>query len=416
MALAAFVSSTAKASPLPRWLGITMMAGGIWIEFAKGTLTAGTTSGILSILPVMSLVILAPLLSTPLRAGGYFEAVAMLLRNLLDQPKKLYAGISASLFLLSPILSLGSVRIIHEFLDELRLPPSLTARSYVAGFSTAVLWSPYFASVSLVLAAQGIPFKTYILYGIGMSLLSLVIGNVLFALSPCRLPASPDTASKAPLDRANRMKLVKLVLSVVVLLSVCLVTETVTHWSMTVIVCLVSIAAPLLWAAATSKWRAFAASFKDYRDRTVPMMNNEILLFLSAGLLGYATQGTGFADRLTVLLTGLAQRSFFLFAVALMGIALAITYAGVHQIAAVGALAMQLNAQALGISSLGLAMFLLLTWSLSTALSPFSGLNIMVARFTGRSGVEIGLKANGLHLAVFAALGLVLIFFITRIT
>ena len=146
-----------------------------------------------------------------------------------------------------------------------------------------------------------------------------------------------------------------------------------------------------------------------FKDRTVPMMNNEIVLFMSAGLLGYATQGTSFAKGISLFLTSLADQSFLLFAIAVMAIVLGVTYAGIHQIAAVGALAMQLNAQDLGISNLALAMLLLLAWSASTTLSPFSGLNLMVSRFTGISGVEIGLRANGLHVSIIAIIGILVI-------
>lgn len=95
-----------------------------------------------------------------------------------------------------------------------------------------------------------------------------------------------------------------------------------------------------------------------------------------------------------------------------MLIVLSITYMGIHQIAAVGALAMQLNPAELGMSNIGLALLLLLTWSISTALSPFSGLNLMVSRFAGISGVQTGLRANGLHLSIIALIGIAIISFI----
>ena len=122
MSLLVFAVSAIKANSFPRWLGILMMGTGMILEFDKGTGLAGISKGILMILPLICLVTLAPLLSLPLRLGGYFEAISFLLRNLLHQPKKLYAGITSTLFLLSPILSLGSVRIINEFLEDLELP------------------------------------------------------------------------------------------------------------------------------------------------------------------------------------------------------------------------------------------------------------------------------------------------------
>lgn len=182
MALMAFMASATKASGFPRWIGWIMMGTGIILEISKGTSLEGISQGILLIMPLVCLVTLAPLLSLPLKLGGYFESVDSLLRNLLHHPRRLFAGITTILFILSPILSLGSVRIINEFLSNLKLPSIMAAKSYLIGFSTAIMWSPYFASVSLVLYYLEMPVGTYILYGIGLSFLSLLVGNVLFAL------------------------------------------------------------------------------------------------------------------------------------------------------------------------------------------------------------------------------------------
>ncbi|MDR7245832.1 hypothetical protein [Priestia megaterium] len=412
ISLLAFIGSAVNADSFPRMLGLLMMGIGIIIEFNKGDGLDGISKGILLILPLLCLITLAPLLSLPLRLGGYFETIAFLLRNLLYQPKKLYAGITGTLFLLSPILNLGSVRIINEFLKDLKLPPAMSAKSYLVGFSTSVMWSPYFASVSLVLYYLKVPFNDYIIYGIGLSLLSLLVGNLLFYIWERRHPLCKDSIKEVNLEKGQRNQLIKLILFVLMLMTTCLIVESITHWSMVVIVCLFSVIVPLLYGLLTKTWREIIPQLVDFRDHTVPMMNNEIMLFMSAGLLGYAMKGTEVANQIGSLLTILAHQSFLLFAIAIMIIVLAVTYIGIHQIAAVGALAMQLNAQDLGISNLALAMLLLLTWSISTALSPFSGLNLMVSRFVGISGIGVGLRSNGLHVSIVAILGIVVISFI----
>lgn len=149
--IAAFVASVLKAKGFPRIIGSLMMGTGIGLELYKGAGIEGISEGILLILPLLCLVTIALLLSIPLKLGGYFEAIDSLLRNLLHHPKRLFAKLTTSLFLLSPILSLGSVRLISEFLSELKLPSAMSAKSYLIGFSTAILWSPYFASFSLIL-------------------------------------------------------------------------------------------------------------------------------------------------------------------------------------------------------------------------------------------------------------------------
>ncbi|MEH7250270.1 TRAP transporter large permease subunit [Neobacillus niacini] len=406
LSLLAFLGSTLKADKFPRWLGIIMMTAGLLIEWNKDTGIEGISEGIFLILPLLSLITLSPLLSIPLRLGGYFNSISVLLRNLLLHPKKLYAGISGTLFLLTPILNLGSVRIINEFLEELKLPSALSAKGYIVGFATAVMWSPYFASVSLVLLYLNIPYKDYIIYGIGFSLLSLVIGNVLFAIWEKRHPLTKEAGVKVPLEKQHQKQLVKLVFFVILLIGSCLVIEHITNWSMIVIVCLVSIIIPLIFGIVSKRWYELIPRLVDFRDRTVSMLNNEIMLFMSAGMLAFAMKGTAAANGVSDFLTTLAHQSVLLFAIAVMVIVLCITYIGIHQIAAVGALAMQLNAVELGISNISLALLLLLTWSISTALSPFSGLNLMVSRIAGVSGVQTGLRYNGLHLFIIAVIGI----------
>jgi len=412
LSLVAFLGSAFKADRFPRYLGIIMMTAGLVIEWGKGTGIEGISDGIFLILPLICLLTLAPLLSIPLRLGGYFSSVAVLLRNLLHQPRKLYAGITGTLFLLSPILNLGSVRIIHEFLEEIKLPSTMSAKSYLVGFTTAVLWSPYFASVSLVLHYLDVSYDNYILYGFGLSILSLVVGNICFAFWEKRHTISEEMAPIVPIEKAHHRQLIELVLFVITLMGSCLLIQLSTDWSMIVIVCLVSIIIPVLFGVITKDWKRLVPPLTDFCSRTVPMLNNEIMLFMSAGMLAFAMKGTAAANSVSDFLVVLANQSFILFALAVMLIVLGITYIGVHQIAAVGALAMQLNAAELGMSNIGLALLLLLTWSISTALSPFSGLNLMVSRFANISGVQTGLRANGLHLSIFAIIGIVVISFI----
>ncbi len=411
MAILAFIASAINASGFPRIIAIIMMGTGMLLEINKGTGLEGISQGILLILPLLCLVTLAPLLSLPLKLGGYFQSVDSLLRNLLHHPRQLFAGITTILFILSPILNLGSVRIINEFLTDLKLPSAMSAKSYLIGFSTALLWSPYFASVSLVLYYLGMSVGTYILYGISLSFLSLVIGNLLFFLWERSHPLTKSSIPEKPLDRKHQKQLVQLALFVVILMTSSLTIEYLTKWSMIVIVSLISIILPLIWGMITG-WNRINPMLIQFRDQSVPMMSNEITLFMSAGLLAHAIQGTRFANTISEYLTVIAHQSFLLFALAVMAIVLVVTYVGIHQIAVVAALAMQLNAHELGISNLALAMLLLLTWSISSSLSPFSGLNLMVSRIAGISGVETGLRANGLHLSIMAVLGIGIIMFI----
>jgi hypothetical protein len=412
ISLLAFVASSLKADRFPRIIGMIMMCGGISIEWSKGTGVGGISEGIFLILPLLCLITLVPLLSIPLRLGGFFESVSLMLRHLLHKPNRLYAGITGTLFIISPILNLGSVKIINEFLEELKLPSAMSAKSYVVGFSTAMLWSPYFASVTLVLHYLGVSYSDYFLYGMVLSLLSLLIGNILFAFWEKRHPLEVEHTNSVSFNKKHRNQLIKLVLFVIILLSSCLLVEYFTHWSMIVIVCLISVLFPLLFGILSWSWEKLLPALMDFRDRSVPSMNNEIMLFMSAGMLAFALKGTSVMSGVSSFLASLANVSFILFAIAVLCFVCCITYMGIHQIAAVGVLAMQLDPVQLGISNLSLALILMLTWTITTALSPFSGLNLLVSRFAHVSGRQLGFRINGFHLLIVAFIGITIISFV----
>lgn len=412
IALLAFITSVKNADRFPRFIGIVMMVTGLIIEWSKGTGIDGVSEGIFLILPLLSLITLAPLLSIPLRLGGFFEAVSQLLHNLLQKPKKMYAGITGTLFLLSPILNLGSVRILNDFLEDLKLPSAMSAKGYVVGFTTALMWSPYFASVSLILHYLNVPYMDYVLYGITLSVLALLAGNMLFAIWEKFHPIEKIDSEIRPLDHTKRKQLMKLVFFVALLMGSCLVIEFFTGWSMIVIVCLISIGIPALFGLFTLSWKKMTPLVVDYRDRTVPMLNNEIMLFMSAGMLAFALNGTKVMNSVGNLLTNLANQSFLLFIIAIIVIVQTVTFIGIHQIAVVGALAMQLNPAELGISNIALALILIITWFTSTAMSPFSGLNLMVSRFAKVPGIQLGTRINGVHLLVVTFIGIAIVSFL----
>ncbi|KIL35468.1 hypothetical protein SD71_13165 [Cohnella kolymensis] len=179
--LIAFIASATKANSVPRWLGCGMLILGFILELEKGTGIEGINQGIRMNLPLLSLVILVPLLSIPLKLGGFLDGLNSLLQRLKHHPQKLFAGITSVLFVLSPILNIGSIRIVDELLKDLKLPPAMLAKSYLLGFSTTMLWSPYSAAVAVVLYYLKVPVTEYLAYGFGIGLLFLLIGNVLFA-------------------------------------------------------------------------------------------------------------------------------------------------------------------------------------------------------------------------------------------
>lgn len=411
---AAFFGSVTKADAVPRWFGISMLGIGLYLEIDKGGGAVGIQEGILMNLPLLTLVILVPLLAVPLKLGGNFDAIEGFLQRFKHQPRKLFLGITSVLFLLGPILNLGSIRIVDELIKGLKLPPPMLAKSYAVGFSTTMFWSPYYASVALVLYYMKIPAVEYMAYGIGLGLLFLLIGNLLFAAGAGRHPSEPggagqNASAELALSTEHRRKLYQLGFIITCLMSVTLLLEAFTEWSMLAIVSLLAIAFPLVWGIATNGFARMKPHLIDFRDCSVPLMNNEIVLFTSAGFLGHAMQGTSFGNGIRWFLISLSDQSFMLFAVVVVAVVAVVTFIGVHPMVVVTALLSQMNAQELGTTNHVLAILLILAWSVSAVISPVNPMNLLISRLSGLSGLQTGLRYNGLHVLCVAVLGLFLI-------
>jgi len=412
--IAAFAGSVPKAAPLARWFGVSMLIIGIVVELSKGSGFGSIRQSFSMNLPLLTLMVLVPLLALPLKLGGYFDAIHTLLRRLEGQPRRLFAGITGVLFILGPVLNFGSIRIVDEILKSRKLHPAMLAKSYIVGFSTTMLWSPYYASVALVLFYLQVPVTEYLVYGISFSLLFIILGNLLFSIWASRhMPGLQSSEEANALTKealaAYRSKLFRLGLIVAGLMAVTFVLEYWTRWSMLVIVSLIALAFPILWATVTKSWKRLAPMLVDFRDQSVPFMNNEILLYLSAALLGAALRGTSFGNGMKWTMNSLAQQSFFLFALSVVVFIVIITFIGIHPMATVTALVTQMDAHQLGTTNHVLAVLLMLAWSIASSLSPVNPLNLLTSRLAGTSGLETGLRANGLHLLIVAVLGLLII-------
>lgn len=404
-----------NSNPLPRYFSMAMFALGIIFSASKGSLQEIVT-GLQSNLPLLTLIILVPMLSLPLKAEGYFESVQFYLEKWSADNRKIFGSISVFIFCLGPILNLGSIRIIHETIKEYKSEPVLLAKSYLVGFSTVILWSPYFASVAMVLYYLHVPLLDYIPLGLSLAAVQLVLGNLLFwgwlkKNEPGNLfpPRSPMDNS---LNGFHKRKMLNLFMLVLLLMAGIFSMEYITKWPMMFIVSLISILFPIVWSVVKQRKEDFLIGFKQYKTILVPRMDNEVVLFLSAGLFAKSLTGTVVADSIKHFLTNIANISFLLFIISVIGSILFFTFIGIHQIVIVTVLATQMNPELIGAAPEVLALLLMVSWSMSSVLSPVNPLNLLVSNSLKRSGIAVGFKWNGIYLVSMLITGTLFIYLI----
>ncbi|MFC3344510.1 hypothetical protein [Paenibacillus abyssi] len=411
-AAVAFFGSITLARTTPRIFSLIMFAAGIVLTWLKGEGLEAAAQGITSNLPLLTLIVLVPLLSIPFKMGGFFDSILVYLRRLHNSPIKLFTGITSVLFFLGPILNLGSIRVIHDLIKDLRLKATFLSKAYLVGFSTTILWSPYYAAVGITLLYLQVSVVDYMSYGIGLAVLFLLVGIVMFGIWSKKQQLEAEDYQVEEVTAVHRQKLKALPFIILTLMAVTITAEYITNWSMLVLVSLLSLLFPAVWMLYSRQWGPFKHHLVEYKDKAVPIMNNEIIMYISAGFFGQSLRGTTFGEGINVFMANVAQTSFLLFALFILVTMVCVTFVGIHQVVVVTVLATQMDPVMIGTSKEILAMVIMLAWSASSILSPVNPINLLVSTLLKKSSLEVGLRDNGLYVLVVCAIGIAILNFV----
>ncbi|WP_096201526.1 hypothetical protein [Bacillus sp. FJAT-45350] len=407
------VSSMFSVKIVPRVIGLTLVSLGILINYRSGNGLFSNLEGLLINLPILTLLLLVPLIAIPMKMSGYFQAASYYMDQWKKDSKKTYMGLSGFISLVGPILNLGSIRITHDMVESLKIKPAILAKAYLVGFSTTMLWSPYFASVALVLFYVDVRILDYMFIGLTLAIIQLIVGYLLFRSWEKKDKESFSAKEGPKVEKDGEViyktKLLKLASMLAFLILFLLFLEYITPLPMLLLVSLIAILFPIVWGLFTTQWGSLRVEFQQYKERLSGSMNNEIVLFLCAGLFGNALANSVFANSVEAFITSIASFSFLVFVLFVIGIISLFAFIGIHQIVVVPILAMQIDASVIGTSPLALALLFTLAWSMSSIISPLNATNMLVSGIVKRDGITIGLMWNGIYVCSMLVFGVVFI-------
>lgn len=97
-------------------------------------------------------------------------------------------------------------------------------------------------------------------------------------------------------------------------------------------------------------------------------MDNEVVMFISAGVFATVLSDTAFAASINQWINLIASESFLLFSVPVVLMILLLTFIGIHTIVVVTVLIIQMDPAVIGTSPAVLALLFMMSWSVSAAL------------------------------------------------
>lgn len=295
---------------------------------------------------------------------------------------------------LGTILNLSTVLMVGDKLarrEPLTMPQLLALNR---GLSSAALWSPFFASMAVVIAlVPEVQYAQIAMVGFPIAMLSGL-------LTTLELRRRFDLSEVDGFSLAPRSLLMPVGMAALVMLF---------HFVLTPTLTIVSIITFLLPGVAVLSNLGQGPRFtlrrlRQHTTTRLPAMRGEISLFLAAGLLtiGLSTLVSAAAgsDWTLFALFGTPQAMISFAAITLSALA------GLHPIIGVSVLASILNLHS---SEQTLFAFVAVSsWAIGTSVGPLSGINLSLQGRYGVSGYRM-MKNNLLYAAVMSLLSLVAI-------
>ena len=395
-----------------RTFTLVLFITGMVIHFINGNRGFNLFEGITQNLQILAILILAPLISIPLKHEGIIDTVVLNLTKNLNDERKSFYDVSALMLLLAPILNMGAIRIVHGFVGNIGIIPKTLSSAYYTGFTTTVLWSPFFASVGVVIHILDITYMSYIFVGVLFALIQIVTAMLLLrpkAVVHKKIKNLEETNEVYKSTYKNTFILIGFVLGLLLLL---VRAEAILQKPMLLLVSYICILVPLVWILVRNKWRIVKEEYSLYKNNLLHGYGLEITLFLSAGLFGNAIANTPAVKVLGNLIEWSVQESLAVLFLFILLFVILMAMIGVHQIIAVPLILMTLMESGVTYNPVTIAFMCVFSWMLSVSISPLNALNIIISQNARENGITVAYKWNGIYFLVITCIAFVYIYII----
>ncbi|MCA0756303.1 hypothetical protein KP806_14710 [Paenibacillus sp. N4] len=366
------------------WLSVSFMAVGVillsvqkadagyWLEAAGTNVT------------LVTLFVFAPLFGIPVRIPAYLEALNRFYETQVRSRSVLFVGTQLLTQIMGVFLNVGSIPVVYHivFAKPQRGMTLLLANALNRGFAGAILWSPYFAAMAVVVSTLSVNWSTLLPYMLGLSFISIVV-SLAVDVKGLRHSAE-DVKGQVQSEEPPAVKrktsfpagLGLYLLSAVV---VVLVLERFVELPMVLITCMAAAMFPLIWCLAKGTMATYRKGLENHVTVTLPALKKEMTLFLAAGFFSGSFGATGFGAIIPGLLEPIPLPISITFSIVTIVLIMVTSMAGLHPIVPVTIFAAGIDPAAVHITPEYLAVLLLGSWGLSNTISPVSAVNNLLA-------------------------------------
>lgn len=382
-------------------LAVQQVDAKVWFESAGINVT------------IVTLFLFAPLFGIPVRIPAYVESLKRFYDAKLRSKNALFIGTQLLTQIMGVFINVGSIPVYQMVFVKPQPGMSLLlANALNRGFAGAILWSPYFAAMTLVTSSLRLPWSSVLPYMLGLALLSLVVSLLVDyrKLQHAELEAADQLEET---DKATGRFPFELGIYLIAAILVILVMERLIELPMVLLICIAAVGFPLLWCLVKGAMSVYRAGIKTHVTVTLQALQKEITLFLAAGFFSGSIGITNLGTMVPSLLDHVPLPISVTFSILTVMVIAGTSLIGLHPIVPVTMLAGGIDPVSVQISPTYFAVLLLGSWALSNPISPASAVNNLLSGLLGKSVFELaapnykfaGVMAVSLLIYVVLALG-----------
>lgn len=340
---------------------------------------------------LLSLFLLIPLIGTFMSSSGYLsnlkEKVQAREEKGRQHPYRLSYFLVATI---GVILNYGTLAIVKKIADESfsAYQNKKLTLNIMRAFGLCMLWSPYFVNVGLILVLFDLAWFDIGLYGVFLASIYLFISWFMFK------KISYDNDPVIELTRKNisnekERSLVPFFMFGFILICSSFILDFLLPVNMLIIVCLLAVTLPFIWAIFTNVLRSYIHDVVEQVLHSFMQIKNELAVFISAGFFGVALSQTKIGTYISTGLFESSQGSVYLLSIFIVALTIILAQIGIHPVIIIIGIGSSLSPDKFDVSPEYMALVLLISWTMATQISPFSGQVLMAAHLMEQSPTTV---------------------------
>lgn len=394
-----------KLRGMTKWLTVVFVAFGAILLLIQKTIAWDWFEAVSINVPIVTLFLFAPLLGIPVRIPEYVEALKRFYERNLRSKSGLFAGTQLLTQLMGVFINVGAIPVVYEmiFVKSQQGMARLLCNALNRGFAGAIFWSPYFAAMTLVTSSLALSWSSLLPYVLGLSLISLFVSR---AVDARELSQAEPLERNLTVQQGKATFPIGLGMYLIAAIIVILALERTVKLPMVILICMAAVMFPLFWCMGKRVMIVYRQGLLNHVTVTLPSLQKEITLFLSAGFFSGAIGKTGFGSAVPALLELVSLPISLTFSIFTVVLIVGTAFIGLHPIVPVTILAGGIDPLDVQMSSVYFAVLLLGSWGLSNPISPASAANNLLAGLSKRPVLEVA--SSNYKFAVWMAITLLL--------